>query len=897
MFALGWIVPVWGDSTLQNLSGNQNPGDSDPVPTLPAVHAELEALEGQPFLDRVTELLRGEAQAVVLDALILRAGRRTPPGLTGASAQRRAARQREAQAWMRADERWFPRARDLIAAPQTDDDLRCAALHTLARSGQLRVAGDLAWVLRGQDHSTRVRECALHALLELTGRRFRDFEHFQQTAASWHARTRAGIFAEEFLASERENEALRIELLGLNDGRLSSALQHGSPLLRSAAAAAVARGVGRQGRSLDDALDLLFDLLDREQDPAVVHATLAAGVALLEGLPADSASVARMRELMTSPEFLDRLEVAPAVVDAIARLPWGEENGRATAAGLIAGRIQALADVRRPVDYEAVGLAVAALATFLAQDSQGDPAFSAASEARAVVLDLLRASVPEQVRLEAARAAGDILSLQSIGALFNAFDGADSERLRLELFGSIAGLAADLPSGHSQVPRLLTMVTESLSSPGTDLRRRAVDLLAGESLSSLQGDLREAGMAQVLVDRLGVEPVVSVCDGVLLALTGLAPAPDQARALVELPNFDALLDENHRRPERMALCLAALIGGDAEVTLRATRRMAHDQRETLPSSAPSGRDRLSAALRIAIAPEEAAVIGWQASDHGTMIGWALEVIAAGLQPDLAVLDRVVGLHLSHASGVARLDAARLFAARDLSRLAGSVERDAAAVEVVFTEALTEAGDGADRQPILVARARWRQAAGNLAGARVDWAALLFPGGTQTPVRGLAPEDQRRARSAFAGDALRAARLAHHLVTDPAWPRSETSTRLADLLLMVDLAIESRDKGLMTSAQALLEDVPEPVAGEDLPTFPAGHRWVSTVQRRADHDSLWRRVTALKAALEGSDQPSVQAGEDESQPAEEEADGEEDEHGQEEAGGPTGPASREEGEGP
>ena len=66
--------------------------------------------------------------------------------------------------------------------------------------------------------------------------------------------------------------------------------------------------------------------------------------------------------------------------------------------------------------------------------------------------------------------------------------------------------------------------------------------------------------------------------------------------------------------------------------------------------------------------------------------------------------------------------------------------------------------------------------------------------------------------------------------------------------------------LMRSAETLLADVPAPAEGEGLPQFPAGNPWASTIGRRADHDALWRRVAALRKALEKPEEPAEDDGE-------------------------------------
>ena len=828
------------------------PQQTSPLPPLPAVHAELEGLEGAAFQARVEELLQAPDRTVVLDALVLRAGRQAPPGLSGSRAERRDARRREARAWMGTDDRWIARARDLVAAPGTDEDLRCAALIALGDGGQLRVAPDLAWALDEDRFSPRVCECARDALLQLTGRRFRSTDSFGEASAGWSARTRAGIFADELLAQEQRIEQLEIALLEGDDARLIEALQTGTPALRGAAAAIVGRGVGRQGRTLDGALAALFGRLEVEHHPRVLHATLTALVGLLEGLDPTAEPVQRARALLTTGPLAGRRELAPTITDALARLP-GDEAALSAAAARVSALVADLADEERPVDYEALSLGLDALEELLGREAASAVDPRGLAPAGAVVLDLLeRPAVPLQVRLDAADAAGRVLSVDSFGELLDALEGAGSERLQLDLLASVARLGRELDPAAPAAVRLLEALEGLVAAPGADLRLRAIEVLRGEELSELHPRARAEGMPGRLVERLALEGTPAVRDALLDTLADLGPAPEQALALVSLDGFDALLDENHRRCQRMARCLRALAGEDADAALLGARRLARDQRGTLPVTAPAPVDRLRAALTVAVGPGQETVVAWPAADHRLALDWALELLAAGASPELVVLERVITVHLVHATELGPIDVLRLLVARDLRRHADGSERDVAEVEASFERTLAEAEVGEARDALLL-RARWRMDSGDAEASVADWDELLFPLGNEEPRAGFETADLRRARVAYAGDPVRAARVGLGLVDATGWADLDPGVRLADLLAMADLAVASGEADLQRIATRRLQGVPAPAEGEALPTFAAGAAWSGTLLERDDHEALWRRAEALRAALTPPDE--------------------------------------------
>jgi hypothetical protein len=860
LFLLGlFLLGPLSAEALQGASPHLAP---QPSP-LPALHAELEGLEGEAFRARMAELESAADPRPALDALILRAGRPTPPGLTGARARGREARRDEALAWMAGHDAWRTRARDLAAQEDGDEDLRCAALVSLGYGVQLRLVPDLAWVL-GDDHSTpRERESARAALLQLTGRSFRTREEVEQASATWSSRTRDQIFAQEFLGLERERAALLEELLGHDPRRIAGAFSEGPPALRAAAARAVARSVGQQSRTLDGALGLLFERVDLEYDPLALHATLSALVGLIEALPPEAAPVERLRGILMGERFEGRPALTSSVATALARMPWADGSaggaGRSYADGAarVAALVADLASERRPVDYESVSLGLDALRALLERASASvsgrGPARLAAAPARRVVLDLLRRrTVPTQVRLEAARSAGWVLTSASLDDLL-AVLGAPGEpdRLRLELLTSVTHLAIGLDPAGEPARRMVASLDGLLSAPSLDLRLRAVMWLSVPELAGLRARAGQLGLPMTLVVRLGVEQNAGLRDSLLAALGGFGPDGALARALIALPTFDALLDDNHRRSDRMGACLRALCVGDGTVALEAARRLARDERPAPPPGASARGDRLRAALSVAVVASSEAAAAWPAADHGLLLAWSLELLDVGSAPGLEVLQRLADVHLDHAAGLEAFGAARVLAALDLARVSAGQGGIGDQVRGAFAEAQTRAGE--DVSAVRLARARWNLAGGRAEASLVDWNELLFPGGAQDPAPGLAPADLRLARGAYGGSPAQAARVGLALVGDPRWSGQAPGVRLSDLLALADAAQASGEASLRAQALALLSGLPEPTPDGALPELAATSApWSGTIQEVSDLDALRRRAATLAAPAAADD---------------------------------------------
>ncbi len=862
---------------------HQSAPDSPATPLLARIHAELEGLEGEAFQARLGAL-EGLHPTVTLDALLLRAGRSAPLGLTGARAERRDVRRAEALAWLESRcqdpewrASWTDRVRALMAG-QVDEELRCATLSVVGDFSRVDLAPDLGRNL-GPENPPRVREAAREALFRLTGRRFADAAAFEAAWPGLEGKERAALFADEFAAEEREADRLRVRLMALEPREVAaSTLVEGPPHLRAEAARAIGRGVELQRIDHGEALALLTARVGVEEDPTAFHAALTALLELVEGLDHGAQAVVALRELLRPEGFETRAPLAPSVAIALARLPWDPEvgpegqTGFAEGARCVAELVRTLAAPELAVDYERVSLGLDALEALSARAPASIELNGAAAPARPAVVSLLRdRRGPSEVRLAAADAAGAVLSPAALpDLLVRLEDVSESGPLRLVLFGSVARLAVRLDPAAEEGAQLVATLSRLIAAEDVDLRRRALDLLVGEELAPLRGRARAAGLTRSAVERLAAEPVAELRDRLLALLEHLGPAPHQASALIAKEHFDALLDGNHRRPERMKRVLAALAGRDAAVTFAAATRLARDLRAEPPEGAASELTRLEMALGLIAGLEQQATSAWSPAEHGAIVAWALRHSAFDPALPREILSRVVEVHLPAAEGVDAFDAAQLSATFDLTRRRGGEEGvDNAGVLERFAAAETAAGEDLILLTRLrLARARYQSHVGDPAAARVDWKVLLFVG-DGTELVGELPDlpDLRLARDSFPLGSPRRARIASALIAIPDWASGEASQRSADLTAALDAARANADPALVRPALELVADLPEPAAdATEPPAAPPGAAWTGTVTTVEEHRALYELRRSLEDLLEPPAPPPPEEGGDGESPA-------------------------------
>ncbi|MEE8468666.1 MAG: hypothetical protein V3T22_09435, partial [Planctomycetota bacterium] len=796
--------------------------------TLPEIHTLLEGLEGQAFLLQVAALLETQPAPTLL-AVVLRAGSDDVPGLSGARAERRAARRAEALDWLAADEgrRWFGPLRAVLAQPEEDVELLHAALRTAARLARHDLAIDLRWNL-GQQRSASVRDVARGALHDLYGRWFPDRAAFDEVWDRLQGHGADDLFLDELGRLEARADDLERMLLELQPERAAQVFQSPSPDLRARAAQVVGRGVGLQSIKPVAAIALLIERVKLETDPRAFDVTLGELLGLLGGLGSEAEAVAQLRQALASPDVRGRRSLIPSVVDALARMPWSKEPGdhdETVGVAQVAELVGELASTQRAVDYDGLSLALGAFRSLCARTSLSpDQVTRASASTRVQVLDLLtRPEVPLESRLDAAGVVSYVADRGELWSLLAVVEETGSARLQLVLLSSIEALTAGgLGEEGSGAPRFLALLSRLLGSPDVDLRRRASQMLQSEALSpiiALHGP--RVGLGPALLDALGSEGVSDLQGTLLTLLRTHPPAIEVAAELLELANFDEFSDGASTRLADLAATLATLYARDPELTLAAAQRVAADRRDPIPQDSADPALRCGEALRLVSALGQAAATAMSAEGHAAVLSWGLCVRHAGGDPAggpdelKPLLQRLVRVHLPGASDPAHAGARayeRALFGGDLHLTdAESVQRAVVLADYEQALAAARAAEPGAVAPerLLRDRARFLDAAGDPPGAREDYRTLLFPdgrAGPRLPGALLSVADLRRAAELLAAEAgaaaaARAARVGLLLVGHPDWagaPRGERETDLETL------TARARASGVEDVLEALLD---------------------------------------------------------------------------------------------
>lgn len=835
---------------------------ADAAPTLPAVHAELEALTGDAFRARAAELVAAHPRPAI-HALLLRAGRTAPPALTGGLAERRAARRAEALEWIAAElavaehrGTWWDAIRELMERDDDEQGVLYAALNVLGRLRRYELARDVAFQLDAE--VPRVREAARATLFSLYGRRFADRAAFEALWPRLVGRDAAGAFVDELIALQETNDRLELALLERDPTRAAELLRRGHASLRARAAKVVGRAVGQLTLDPEEAIRLLTEQVSEETDAAAFHAILAALLELLRGAGHDAQLVVDLREHLQSPEVLGRTYLAESVVHALANLPWSEGDFPA-ALRMCAERLGVLADPTRPVDYERLHVALQAFGVLAARSGLSPRDVRAeAQDAGAVVGLLTRGAVPDDVRLDAAAVFPLVAGLDPLPELLDVLSGTTAEPLQFALLGTLQGLV-DPRTSSEHDERLLAVLRRFVTNDDVDLRGRALTVLDTPALAEVFARSPAAGeLRDVLLQGLSPAEVPAVQAGRMAVLRRFPPDGALLDDLLARPDLDALLDGNHRRPEQMVEILLHHAGGDVQGTARAARRVAGDLRDEPPPTALGAPQRALLALGMI---ERLGERAWDLTpeDHAAVVAWARRVRreaggdSAGEPPELRPhLRRIVELHLpaSAPNGTPDPHAEALF--RGDLFLAAPEGADLRPVRDAYERAARAA---LDPRPVLRDRARFLWRAGQAEDALTDYRALVFPPGAPEPVLDgellTATDLSRVLRGSTKGDG-RAVSLGLALLERESWRKLGTVVRHGDLCALLDRAADSADPAQQARVAALFEDLP-PVASDEFYEDDAnlsfdGRVYDRLLGSRETHAQLAERVRTLREAI-------------------------------------------------
>lgn len=854
--------------------------------TLEAIHARLEGLAGADF-DRVFAELVAVRPDLTLDALILRAGTPTPPGLTAARTARRESLRQESLQRVRSelasDERGeLARERLLrLLTGASDEDLWCAAAYAAAWLGRYELAEHIAAAL-SDDAPSRVRQVAGAALFELYARRFDSREAFASFWERAQGLDADALFLDALRAEQARNRELESELLQLQPEGAVELLSDPDPWLRIAAAGGVGMAVARQRLSVQEAIGILTDHLATEIDPAAFHAASEALLLLLGAARPDSASVGRLRTVLHEVGSAGNRSLEWQVLSTLARLPWddtiaegaGSLNEGVTA---VAGLFARFARQDRPLDS---GLLVRGLETLGSLCLRaGDPkrlrASFPPSAITAVHFLLEDYTGPEEVRIAAAGAVSvTVFGQDAVGLVGILESERTSAPLAYQLLGSLARIAADLDPGGEPARRVCESLIRFAGHAEDDLSRRALEILAQPEMEPLVqaggGDEvadRLVGLLVRLGDRVE-EPGTRQLQSLVLLLLRRYERPDLVDEI--LRSDLAWLDRGDpSQLAEFATTLQRLSGGDPERIMSTA--------ETLlfplgPRFVP-----LEIALGLVGSLSEESARSLSHERQLTIVKWALELRAASGTGEAAVvpLERLRRVHLEGAGQMPGIDGRALAHAWALflgdAYLAGDRTIEPEQVLARYKTALQfdrEVPGGsaghATAARMQLNRARFLDALGRSEDALEDFRAVLAREADSpepsvfelSDLRRVAfllatpstnGPDRRRERAESAFD------LTLRLVRSDSWQFEAAGVRLQDLQDLAQRALASPDAGDRAIVHEALEGLPPlPPEGTQEPGtngVPGGAPrpvWSGLLRERAWHETLLQLSSSVRS---------------------------------------------------
>lgn len=666
----------WGGVSLR--VGVEDPDDARQS-RLVALTSELFELDaGELRATATQEIAAGNSE--VVDAIVLRAGRPTPPGVSTARRKQRAERATEALDWLRSElettegsERVLASLEAALSPRETGEPevpvlamaaMRSATALDLEPAERARLAAMIASYL-DREPVDGLAKCAEEALFRMTGRRFTSTESFERVWPLIRDLSSEALGRDALITAEENADTVRLRLLEVAPDRaLDDPLNAASAATSAAAARAIGRAVTSGAIGPAEALEWLTDGLAEEPRPRPLHARIETLLDLVQGVAADSDAAREVRSavlgLATSagggsegpvaqPEGRS-LDPARAWI-AIGGLPRlvhgsGESGDAARANALAVGtRLFArLLDGRetRLLDPDALQGAVLALID-LARAIE-DPAARAAA-ARPLVERFKRfvtAPGPVPMGVRRAAASGLTLSIRPSDArgLVEIVRNLESTDLEYELLGALREAIAVLAPGSPESRAVLAELFAAAVSDRFDERARALGVLEDVDLRKALAPVERAERVRWAIARAKAEPSAEL-RGPLLALIGRLGTSEALEVILDDEDlFELVASGGAQTIGSFATALGSLCGEDPADMRRCARSLAgarlvtHRGENGSPASdggpaapSPLRIELLREAVRLVIAAD--AMEGGKVAsiaDHAFTVRAALELI-------------------------------------------------------------------------------------------------------------------------------------------------------------------------------------------------------------------------------------------------------------------------------
>ncbi len=810
--------------------------------------------------------------AFALQVMILRAGRELPPTVSAARRSEREAARRAALDWLRGRQLQDPTFADewsrSVSSLLQDPDQEVLWRATARTLGRLLDYGHSRELARGlSSERPQLAHAASGALFDLYLRWFTDpqeFQHFWDESAPVCDSPLYRDRAREF---ERQARELQVKLLEYEPQRGTALLSSVDPRMRAAAARSLGASIDAGSQ---ETVSLLLQHLEREVDGAAFHAMVEALLETQAAAEPEAAPLAALRQVMSAVVRTGPAELQGPAAYWLGRSPWSvEPQGEASILGgidLLAAQLQRLEAPGNLTDRDVLVTSLQALSAL------GERAARAGLELEArvgPVRELVLRSIREErefegVRVAAARLLPIISQPQDIQVAVEVMGApSTSPGLVYTLLADVGEMARGVEPEERTAALVLDTLLGQLTNQDPDLRRRALSYLGDADLAALTARANP----KRFIDVLGSETLPEL-QVQLLALVAEYGRQDQVGQLLELQNFDAIVNSGPAGMAALVQTLEQLTVSDPDLVLRAAERLLAVANEDTRVS------RLREALTLVGKLDSSAAAALSADGHDRVVAWARELrsSAGSLPGGKDFLRRLVSVHIPGCSAGEDSSGPNLAHVRALflSDLFALDPESMRAEEVLtwFENARAFAAErGRDMEQALVLRDRARfhlkQGAGALALS--DYRAVFAAEAARdraTPEAGtsvLDLSDLRRGGELVASSAADARTAGEALLVSlillgrDAWSREPAAVRAQDLRDFVQRALRSETPEACELALGFLDGLPElPAEVESptpLPAAPAGASWEGLLADRAVHQELLGLDAELRAARE------------------------------------------------
>lgn len=654
--------------------------EHDPVAGIDDRQRRLAALQTELFdldraaLEAAATSYRGEDPSIWIDAMLLRAGRPIPPGVSAARRAQRTERAAEAIEWLRREmatkggrisvESSLRVALDFGVSEKrpASRPLTKAAIGVVVQLELREWAPMMARGLsskRSPGPDDGVRRCVQGALFQLFGRWFESPESFDAEWPDLDGVSAASLGLDVLrIAHERadRNAATLMEFAPTEVGADPLGLFDPKAAAEMARAAGRALAAGRL--SPEEVIGLLGKGVESEARPVPLHARVETMLDLIQGVDPAGPAAAGVRSavLLIGSDPSITADRAWIFLGALRRLyyPLGPSGDALRAETLAAGTAvlkTVLSDRReQPLDPDGLTGAISALADLARSVTELEVRTRAARSLVLELYGLVGRDSSESIGVQRAAAKALRLSIEPADAreLLRLLGGMGTSEVEYELLGTLRAAISVLEPGSDVAEAVLAELFLAIASPEFDARARALGVLLAEDVRPALAAKARDVRSRWLMQRVESEPSPELRRD-LLGLMGRLGDLGVLEQLTERPGLMALVvSDGAESVGALGGCLRTLgEGGDrarlsgqgaasAGYLKRAARALAEVRLPRGPARAlPSRAFVLRESLRLMLAEGAAGQPApWDLADHRWTVRATLELLRVG--PPLGV---------------------------------------------------------------------------------------------------------------------------------------------------------------------------------------------------------------------------------------------------------------------